>query len=563
MKADKVVVVDGYSDLPFDLGIPPFLNPEVRYIAGACWDRDDTTRVIYVTHDDLHAGRKASLLEGAELIFVFAGVREASPAVRPSDAKRSPVANIQDLVDYIAYLDCPKILGGPYVMANNGEVSEDLGFDVAVTGDPSKYAHELLSEGGEIGGVDPSLERSNDDLKSFAILGAGLAVQNAGYPSFLGCSVELYRGCPSAAAGGCSFCHETRYTTVDYRPVEDVVAEVAKMAELGCENILFDCPCFLSYFSTPDREGGLDLDPSAVERLLEGSRSVAPELKALHIGNLNPGVLAQRPEEARKILKLIRKHCSDGNFPNLRVITFDDEVALQNNAPANLEQSRLAVEMIAEEGSERGSGGLPTMLPAIEIVYGLAGEREETLEINMTNLREMAGAGKIRGVVARNLVPVPGTPISKRDDLVQLDGLNRHLESLRDKVNLAAERCLTEPGRLIRDVYPYRAVDGSALARKVGVNAVELKVHGISEINVLQDVRITSVGNGELVAVAQPLIPKTVSRDILRLVPEMTEERIDVFMRSRPERAEDFYQLFDQRKTAATAASYFEFKATE
>lgn len=564
MKVGKIVLVDGFTDLPFGLGSPPFLGPEVRYTAGACWDRDDKARVIYVTHEDLRAGRKSSLLSDAEVVMVYAGHGEAAPCVRPSGGINGPeIAPLQDLVDYIAYLDCPKVLGGPYVMVNDGKVDDKFNFDVTVTGDLSKYAHGLLSEGGEVDSVDPTLLRTNEETNAFAILGAGLAVQNNGYPSFISCAVELYRGCPSASMGGCSFCHETRYTTVEYRPVEDVVAEVAKLAELGCENLVFDCPCFFSYFSSPDEEEGLSLDPSAIEKLLEGTRSVGPELRSVHVANINPGVIARNPDSSKTIVKLLLKHCSDGNFPNFRVVTFDDEVALQNNTQSSWEETTGAIEMLAEHGSEEGPGGLPRLLPTVELVYGLAGEREETLDINLANLRELSDSGRIRGVLARNLVPVPGTPISKRDDLIRLEGLDEHLRILGEEINQTARQALAEPGRLIRDVFPYRVVDEWAAAKKIGVNPVELRVHGAPEINSLQDVRITSVGNGELEAVAQPLIPKTVSREILRLVPSMTEEIIDQFMRQRPQEAEDFYHLFDEPATARVAAAYFDFSAGE
>jgi hypothetical protein len=69
--------------------------------------------------------------------------------------------------------------------------------------------------------------------------------------------------------------------------------------------------------------------------------------------------------------------------------------------------------------------------------------------------------------------------------------------------------------------------------------------------------------NAGLEALTQPLAPKTVSRELLRLIPEMTEERIDQFMRSRPEQSEQFYQLFDNPVVARKAASYFEFKAEQ
>jgi len=563
MKVNKVVVVDGFTDFPFSLGVPPFMSPEVRYVAGACWDKDENTRVIYATLDDLRTGRKSSLLDGTDLVFAYAGVKEASPFLRPSNGGEiAQVSEIKDIVDYVAYLDCPKILGGPYVLARNGKIDGKLGFDVVVTGDISKYAHELLAEAGRIGGVDPSLQRTNQDVASYSIHGAGLAIQSAGYPSFLSCAVELYRGCPSASLGGCSFCHETRYTTVDYRPVQDVLAEISKLAELGCENVVLECPCFFSYFSSPTEDGQVKLDHAAIEKLLEGARSVAPDLKGLHIANANPGAIVGDPEESTKILKAILANCSDGNFPNLRVITFDDDVQLQNNTTATMDQSRKAIDILGESGRARGPSGLPRILPAIELVYGLPGERQRSLDANLRSLRELANAGLIRGVIARPVVALPGTPVSKRDDLARTEGMENHLKELQ-MVNRTAEARLVEPGQLVREVYTYKALNGSAMAKKVGVNPLDILVHGVSQVSLVQDIRITPSMNAGLEALAQPLAPKTVSRELLRLIPDMTEERIDQFMRSRPEQSEQFCQLFDDPVAARRAASYFEFKADQ
>jgi len=560
LKVNKVVVVDGFSDLPFSLGTPPLMGAEVRYLAGACWDRDENARVIYVTLDDLKTGRKSSLLDGADLVFAYAGVRQASPLVQPSNVvETGQVSDIREIADYVAYLKCPKILGGPYVLANNGKVDDRLGFDVVVTGDLSKYAHELLAEGGRIDSVDPSLQRTNQDLATYSLHGAGLAIQSAGYPSFLSCVVELYRGCPSASLGGCSFCHETRFTTVDYRPVQDVLAEISKLSELGCENVVLECPCFFSYFSSPTEDGQVKLDHAAIEKLLEGARTVAPDLKGLHIANANPRTIVEDPEESVKILKAIVANCSDANFINLRVITFDEEVQLQNNTPASADQSRRAVEMLAEQGRPTGPSGLPRILPTIELVYGLPGERQRSLDVNLRNLRELADAGLIRGVIARPLFPIPGTPVSKREDLPKTEGLESHLKELQ-AVNRAAEARLIQPGQLVREVYTYRILGGLAMAKKVGVNGLEVRIHGSSQANIVQDVRITSAMSAGLEALTQPLTPKTVSRELLRLIPEMTDDRIDRFMRSRPEQSEQFYQLFDDPAAARRAASFFEFK---
>ena len=560
MKADKVLVVDGFNDQPFGLGVPPFLAVEPRYTAGACWLRDSKSRVIYATIQDLRSGRKASLLRDADLVFVYAGVKEASPEVRPSNFDaRDTIPELQDLFDYIAYLDCPKILAGPYALLRADTAKERFGVDAVVTGDMSKYAWNLLDPDASIDDVDPAVRRTQEDVSAFALPGAGLLVQNPGYPDFLSCSVELYRGCPSSSAGGCSFCHQRFYTTVQYRPVEDVLAEVSKISELGCQNIVLESPCFFSYFSTPTEDGGVQLDPAAIEKLLEGIGRVAPELRSVHISSINPRVVADNPDDAKKILTAVMKNCSSANFPTLEVITFDDEVHLQNNTPASSEQSRQAIEIMAEAaGSSRA--GLPSFLPTVELVYGLAAENEETATRNLEQLSEMAERGLIRGVTARRLVPVPGTPIYKRDDIAQIPDLEGHMNALRERVNSTCESKLARPGELIDNVFAYASLDGSSLAQTVGINPVHLVVYGSSDGKSSQDVRVTGFSDSRLEAVVQPLEPRTVSRDILRLLPGMTEDRIDMFMKFRPEREDEFLQLFEDPVEGRRAASFFEFK---
>ncbi len=559
MKIDKIVIVDGYSDLPFDLGRPPFLAPEVRYIAGACWDRNSKARAIYMTLDDLKSGNKASLIQDAGLVLVYAGVPEARPSVDLTEASGDVPPEVGDLFDFVAYLECPKILGGPYVLVHEPEARE-MDFDLVVDGDLSKFTHEVLSEGSTIDGVDPGIRRTNQDLERFSILGAGLAIQNAGYPSFLSLGVELYRGCPSAAQGGCSFCHQNFFTTVEYRPVEDVVAEISKIAELGCENVFFQAPCFYSYFSDPREDGTLDLDHSAIERLLEGAGSVAPELKGLHILNINPAAVANDKDEAEKITKTVVEHCSDGNFPNLRAITFDEEVQLVNNVACSTQDFNEVVDMMSSAGRVTGPNGLPTLLPAVELVYGLAGESQETIEINEERIRELASQKLIRGAVARRLVPIPGTTIAKRDDLEELEDLDQHLEVLRNDINAPLKSGLASPGQLLKDIYAMRSLDTAVQATKVGINSPSLLVHGAAKVGQLQDVRVTEPNNGRLEALSHPLTPKTVSRDLLRMIPGMSEEDINAFMQMRPENEAEFQEIFEDPSIGRRAASYFEFE---
>src|SRR5512137_635160 len=71
----RVFILDGYIDEPTCLGVPPYISPYPRYIAGAAWDYDPKTQVIYVTIDQIR--NKTSLLDTAgksDLLVVIAGM---------------------------------------------------------------------------------------------------------------------------------------------------------------------------------------------------------------------------------------------------------------------------------------------------------------------------------------------------------------------------------------------------------------------------------------------------------------------------------------------------------
>ena len=51
VKMLKVTILDGYIDEPACLGVPPYISPYPRYIAGAIWGFDDSARVFHITID--------------------------------------------------------------------------------------------------------------------------------------------------------------------------------------------------------------------------------------------------------------------------------------------------------------------------------------------------------------------------------------------------------------------------------------------------------------------------------------------------------------------------------
>ena len=71
----KIYIIDGYVDEPTCLGVPPYISPYPRYIAGAIWNFDKSINVFYLTIDQLRNDRTLlSFLSKSDVIIVIAGM---------------------------------------------------------------------------------------------------------------------------------------------------------------------------------------------------------------------------------------------------------------------------------------------------------------------------------------------------------------------------------------------------------------------------------------------------------------------------------------------------------
>ena len=57
----KATLLDGYIDEPTCLGVPPYISPYPRYIAGAIRDFDKSAQISYFTIDQIRSDN--SLIE--------------------------------------------------------------------------------------------------------------------------------------------------------------------------------------------------------------------------------------------------------------------------------------------------------------------------------------------------------------------------------------------------------------------------------------------------------------------------------------------------------------------
>ncbi|OYT61678.1 MAG: radical SAM protein, partial [Thermofilum sp. ex4484_15] len=399
---NRFVIVDGYTDEPAGLGVPPYLDVYARYVAGAIWHCLPSAQVIYFTVDEVRKDVKKFLriAEGAKLVIFIAGV-----AVPGKYLGGTPIT-LDELELWAKLLERPlKVLGGPVARFGMGLEGGKVAslptelksyFDLIVKGDIELVIHDLIKEKFSLEKVNPfRLRESYELIDEFAAKGAKIVLDHPNYGFNLIVEIETFRGCPRYIKGGCSFCIEPLYGRVIFRSVKGILREIKALYDLGIRNFrLGRQPDIYSYMAKDTgREEFPKPNVKAIKELFEGIRNIAPNLKVLHIDNVNPGTLARYREESREISKIIVKYHTPGDVAALGVESADPKVIKLNNLKVYPEEAIEAIKLLNEVGKLRGYNGLPELLPGLNFVYGLIGESKKTYELNYEFLRELLERG--------------------------------------------------------------------------------------------------------------------------------------------------------------------------
>ena len=154
----KVAVIDGYIDDPAALGVPPYISPMIRAVAGAA--RDAGADVEYVTVDMIRNGHP---LPDADVSVVLSG------NTVPGKYLRSMPMSLKELKELSPKLSGWKMIGGSSAFA-----PESQKFDFRIHRDLAASLYDGMV-GKEVG----ERLRTLDEWNRWMLLGADI-VQQAG-----------------------------------------------------------------------------------------------------------------------------------------------------------------------------------------------------------------------------------------------------------------------------------------------------------------------------------------------------------------------------------------------
>jgi radical SAM superfamily enzyme with C-terminal helix-hairpin-helix motif len=568
----RVTLLDGYVDEPTCLGVPPYISPYPRYIAGAVWDFDAHAAVSYVTIDQVRADTSfRDVLSKSDLLVVIAGM--SVPGRYLSGFPVSP----SELVSLLTDVSQPvKLLVGPAARFGFGlsggkpvretRVVEDV-FDLIVKGDGEVVVSEVLKNNLNIDAVDPCRCRSNPSaIQEFARKGASVVRQHPFFPEYLITEIETYRGCPRSIVGGCSFCSEPSKGLPSFRAVDDICLEVAALYKAGIRHMrIGNQPCIFSYMA----RGAGDVEfpqpnPEAVEHLFHGIRSMAPDLKTLHIDNANPGVIARYPEESKRIAKSIIRYHTAGDVAAFGVESVDPVVIQKNNLKATAEEVLCAIRLLNEVGSQRGRNGLPELLPGLNFVFGLDGETKNTFTLDYEFLKKIYDSTLlVRRINLRQVIPIPGTKMfemGEKNVRKHKSDFQRFKRKVRETIERPMLQRLIPPNTLLTQVYTEAYEGKLTFARQLGSYPLLVGIPGVFPLHRFFDVKVVEYGYRSLTGVPFPLEINTAPRETLEAIPGVGKKRAIRILSSRPFHAkEELMKALDDTQVAENISRYVQF----
>ncbi len=530
----RALLLDGYVDEPACFGVPPYISPYVRYLYGVLITHGFD--VNYVTADEWRHLPHGEAVAEADVITVIAGLTVPG---RYRGGSPLTLREIRELCKLPR--QGPLFIGGPvrhgYTL-RGGSRAMDLiepGVDCLCTGDPEAVLDHFL----RTGEYDPARKRSYEDLRSWALPGAEVVKSHPSYP-WLIAELELSRGC-ERKNGHCSFCSEGIHSSYEERKAADIAEEAKGLARAGIRAFRFGrCSNILSWGGTETPSG---FRPSArnLEELYAGVHNACDDLEVLHTDNCNPSTLVTFPDDSFAALEVISRWNTEGDVLSLGIENLDPKVLKLNNLKVDEEGALQAVRIINEAGSWRKrKRGLPSVLPGLNFLAGLAGEDADAFETNRRFLERLLAEDLIvRRINIRQVMLFQRTPLAglleEFPSRVRKKNFLKWKNWVREEIDPIMMRRVAPVGTVLKRVRLEEKRGNRYFGRSLGSYPI---LAGIAASRKLEsdviDVLVTDHGSRSVTGIPSPVDMNQCSPEELEALPGIGKARARRIIQSRP-----------------------------
>lgn len=532
-KNARYLIIDGYVDEPAALGVPPYLAPQVRSLAGGLVSGGAKEEEIqYLTVDqwrDLRGKWTGSIFGNLEALMIVKG------CVVPGKYLRGTPISERETTEIMIEIEAP--------------IQIITGAGITGSGDMGVLGEGVSSEGREI-----SRKRTMEEWEQHLLDGAFLAGRHPDHPSPLICEIETSEGCPRYITGGCSFCMEPGRGPVRFREPDSVIEEVRYLSENGVENIRIGGQSDLLTYLSPD-VGRTDIpepDPEPLDHMMSGVKDTlhggAGVRKAsesgsrteidtgiIHTDNANPAVIAAYPGSSTSALEAIIKGSTSGSVLAFGLESADPDVRKINNLNSSANEVREAVDIMNRVGGRRGKNGLPMLLPGINFLGGLKGQGPSSFDHDTVLLESILEDGNmVRRINIRKAI----FQVGQKDEMHDKEEKEmwKRFDQFRSKVRerfdtLFLERMLPA-GSVLRGIYVETSSGHVFFGRQIGSYPILVGIPHEVKIDSYVDVAITDVSSRSVTGFRTPFSLSTASFRDLSAIPGIGKKRAATVFRN-------------------------------
>ena len=556
----KFTILDCYVDEPACLGVPPYLSPYPRYLAGAIEDAGH--EYIYLTIDEYRRNSdKVAWISECDALVLLGG------AIVPGKYLRGMPASLKEISKIACGFRGIKVLGGPIAkfgfLRCANENSNDIeinrlanSFDYIARQDVDCAIFDYLEKG-----KFSSRYRTLEELETWACRGTKIVKSHPDFPKPLIVEIETYRGCVRYFTGGCSFCTEPLYGRPRFRKPKDIINEITELGNLGVVNFRLGAQTCIFCYNLDDTELGKTETPKpnveAIRELFAGIRKNVPHLEVLHVDNANPAIIATYPKESEEIIRILLENCTPGNVLAFGLESADKNVAKENNLNSSAEQTMAAIKLVNKLGSNRGYNGMPNLLPGINILSGLKGETKDTFEINFAFLKEVFEQGlMLRRINIRQVASIR----TEFDTKKNYHEFKKFKEKVRNEIDAPMLKRVVPIGTVLRDVYAEVKIGGITFARQIGTYPLLVGIPYSLPLERFYDVAIVSHGQRSVTGIEYPLKINSAPIKAIECLPGIGSKRAARIVRSRPFHSlESLQKCLDDPSLANSILNYIQF----
>lgn len=514
----KVTIIDGYLDEPSSLGVPPYISPHLRYLWGALIKAGiQEDNLSYITIDQLREQKEIELkkMESLDIVILIAGTTVPGHYLGGQPASAAEIKEIGEKLYYPT-----KVLAGPITLIPKMRKKFDSDYDILAAEIAAVDLFERLVEN-----KIPAAEISRY-INEFAIIGAEVVKKHPNYPKLIA-ELETFRGCPRT--NHCAFCSERLKKRTYSRETEKIAEEVKALARAGIHHYRLGSQTDLLLYGAEKTKTGFNLKPNQIKNLYQGIRKADPNLQVLHMDNMNPAEIAKNPEKAAEIIEIIVKYNTAGDTAAFGLESADPLILKKNNIGSTVEENYFAIKLMNEIGGKR-KNGIPKLLPGINFLHGLIGERKETLKYNYQFLqRLLADQLLLRRINIRQVVRLGSYPEVKYSQ----GEFKKYKEKINKNINHKMLKKVFPTGVILNDLYSEKIKGSLNYCRQLGTYPILTAVIDSSQ-SFFKQAKVVDHGYRSITALNWPQKLTDYSKKELESIPGIGSKRASRIIFEKP-----------------------------